>query len=122
MRFARYGWELNQKKKNMETIERLKKVADGAKPTAEDKQLIADLSLKYELPFDPKKACKNCYIDQAILILLEMKGEIPTEPCKARLRDDVDVVINGTRINNATLTDELVAKYRGKGLPEHWFV
>lgn len=109
-------------KKNMETIERLKRVADGVKPTAEDKQLIADLSVKYELPFDPKKACKNCYIDQAILLLIEMKGEIPTEPGKARLRDDIDVIIDGIRINNATLTDDLVKKYRGKGLPEHWFV
>jgi len=109
-------------KKNMETIDRLKRVVDGGRPSAEDKQLIADLSAKYDMPFEPKKACKNCYIDQAIMLLLAMRGEIPSEECSVRLRDDIDVVINGVRINNATLTDELVKKYRGKGLPEHWFV
>lgn len=106
----------------MDRHERLKAIVDSGKTSSEDKQLIADLSLKYNLPFEPKKACKNCYIDQAILLLLEMKGEIPTGECKSKLRDDIDVIINGTRINNVTLTDELVEKYRGKGLPEHWFV
>lgn len=122
MRFAHYEAALHQKMKKMETTERLKRVVDTGKTTAEDKQLIVELSEKYNLPFDPKKGCKNCYIDQAILILLEMRSETPYEPGKARLRDDIDVVINGTRINNATLTDEIVEKYRGKGLPEHWFV
>lgn len=106
----------------MEMHEILKKIADGGRASADEKQLIAELSIKYHLPFNPKKACKNCYADQAVLILLEMKKASADQSCKARLRDDIDVIINGTRINNATLTDELVEKYRGKGLPEHWFV
>ena len=106
----------------METIERLRAIVELGAKTAEEKQLIADLSIKYELPFDPKKGCKNCYSDQAVLIYNKMKDEQPKPECSARLREDIDVIINGVRINNATLTDELVEKYRGKGLPEHWFV
>jgi len=106
----------------METTERLKHIVDSGNVTASDKKLIKELSEQYDLPFNPEGACKNCYVDQAILILLKMKGEIPAEDGKARLRDDIDVIINGVRINNATLTDELVERYRGKGLPEHWFV
>lgn len=107
----------------METTERLKQIVDGANVTSSDKKLIKELSKQYDLPFNPQGACKNCYIDQAILILLQIKGEIPSENgCKARLRDDIDVILHGIRINNATLTDEIVEKYRGKGLPEHWFV
>jgi len=105
----------------METIERLRAIVESGQVTAEDKQMIADLSVKYGLEFAPSKKCKNCYIDQAFLVFKAMEGEAP-KTCSSRLRDDIDVIINGVRINNATLTDELVEKYRGKGLPEHWFV
>lgn len=99
----------------------MRDIVNSGKVTAEDKKLIVDLSIKYELPFEPKGKCQGCYVDQAALLYNKVEGEEPKE-CKARLRDDIDVVINGYRINNATLTDELVEKYRGKGLPEHWFV
>lgn len=105
----------------MKTTERLRKIAEEGNPTAEDKQFIVDLSVKYELDFDPKKSCKNCFVDQAIILYGILEKEKPHH-CGARLRDDIDVIINGVRINNATLTDELVERYRGKGLPEHWFV
>lgn len=107
----------------METIERLRAIANGAPVNEESKKLIRELSKQYELPFEEKSRCKSCWIDQSILLLLEMRGEIPAEERpKARLREDIDVIINGVRINNGTLTDDLIDKYRGKGLPEHWFV
>ena len=106
-----------------EVIERLRAIIESGNVTSEDKQLIVDLSLKYQLDFKPKKGCDGRYQDQALLVYNAIKAEEGGEQkCKARLRDDIDVVINGYRINNATLTDELVEKYRGKGLPEHWFV
>jgi hypothetical protein len=103
----------------METIERLRYIVENGKVTAEDKKLIADLSIKYGLEFKPK--CKDCYVDQAFLVYKAMEGD-ESHGCSARLRDDIDVIIHGRRINNATLTDELVEKYRGNALPEHWFV
>lgn len=105
----------------MNNIERLRNIVNTNVATAEDKQLITDLSLKYEMPFEPKGKCKDCWIDQAVLLYSKLSKDEPSQ-CSSRLRDDIDVVINGQRINNATLTDELVEKYRGKGLPEHWFV
>ena len=105
----------------MNNLERLRNIVEANVASSEDKQFITDLSLKYEMPFEPQGKCKNCWIDQAILLHNKLKDGEPS-PCSARLRDDIDVVINGYRINNATLTDELVEKYRGKGLPEHWFV
>ena len=105
----------------MKTIDKIREIVNRGTTTAEEKQLIVDLSLKYGLEFDPKKGCKDCYIDQAVLIYKELEKEEPNQ-CSARLRDDIDVIIDGIRINNATLTDELVERYRGKGLPEHWFV
>ena len=105
----------------MKTSEKLRAIIESGKLTAEDKQLIVDLSLKYGLEFNMEKGCKNCYLDQAVLLHKAMRAEEPNQ-CGARLRDDIDVIINGVRINNATLTDELVERYRGKGLPEHWFV
>lgn len=105
----------------MKTIDKLRAIVETGKVSAEEKQLIADLSIKHGLEFDPKKGCDECYRDQAVVIYNKMKDEEP-QKCSARLRDDIDVIINGYRINNATLTDELVERYRGKGLPEHWFV
>ena len=105
----------------MKTIDKLRAIVERNEVNADEKQLIVDLSIKYELPFDPKKGCANCFIDQAVLLYGKMKEKEPNK-CSAKLRDDIDVVINGLRINNATLTDEIVEKYRGKGLPEHWFV
>lgn len=104
------------------TIERLRTIVDSGNLSAEDKLFIADLSVKHGLAFDPKKGCKDCFIDQAVLLHKELTKGQPKPSSKARLRDDIDVIIDGHRINNATLTDELVEKYRGKGLPEHWFV
>lgn len=106
----------------METIiKKLKAIIESNSVTAEDKQFIADMSIQYQLEFSPKGRCKNCYIDQAVIIYNAISKD--KEPsCSSVLRDDIDVVIDGHRINNATLTDELVEKYKGKGLPLHWFV
>lgn len=105
----------------MKTIDKLRAIVERNEVKNEEKQLIVDLSLKYELPFDPQKGCQDCFVDQAVLLYKKMSEQEPKH-CSAKLRDDIDVIINGVRINNATLTDELVAKYRGNGLPEHWFV
>lgn len=105
----------------METIERLREIVNRGTTTAEDKQFIIELSAECGIEFDPKKGCKNCFIDQAVILAKHLGDEMPRQ-CSARLRDDIDVIINGVRINNATLTDELVEQYRGNNLPEHWFV
>lgn len=106
----------------METIERLRAICESGKVSAKDKQLITDLSMHYEIPFEPGKGCANCWIDQAVILYNKMSKDENRRACSAMLRDDIDVMIDGVRINNATLTEELVKKYRGNGLPEHWFV
>lgn len=101
-------------------IERLREIVNRGKVNEKEKKFIEDLSQELEVAFDPKSStCKDCYVDQAVVLFGKLNGKSKGD---ARLRDDIDVVINGVRINNATLTPELVEKYRGKGLPEHWFV
>lgn len=110
------------KKRKMETIERLREIVERNNVTADDKRFIEAKSEELGLEFNPKSTkCKDCYVDQAVILHKELTKDIKSK-CSARLRDDIDVIINGVRINNATLTDELVAKYRGNNLPEHWFV
>lgn len=105
----------------MDNLKKLQSIIEKVRVSAKDKQFIADLSIKYNLPFEPNAKCDSCYHDQAVLLALHLK-KIDANEDVPRLREDIDVVINGVRINNATLTAELVEKYRGKGLPEHWFV
>lgn len=106
----------------METIERVRAIVERGSVTTDDKKFIEAKSKELNMEFNPKATkCKDCYIDQAFLIYRELTKDIKSDG-KARLRDDIDVIIDGIRINNATLTEELVERYRGKGLPEHWFV
>lgn len=106
----------------METIERLREIVERNSVTSDDKRFIEAKSEELGIAFNPKSTkCKDCYVDQAVILHKELTKDIKSK-CSARLRDDIDVIINGVRINNATLTDELVAKYRGNNLPEHWFV
>lgn len=107
--------------KKMKASERIREIVNRGTVTADDKVFIEELSKELGLQFDQKKGCKDCYMDQAMVIYKAVKEDEPHDG-SPRLRDDIDVVINGVRINNATLTPELVEKYRGKGLPEHWFV
>lgn len=112
------------KKRKMETIERLREIVERNSVTSDDKRFIEAKSEELGIAFNPKSTkCKDCYIDQAVLLHRELTKQIEIESeCHYRLRDDIDVIINGVRINNATLTDELAERYRGNNLPEHWFV
>ena len=106
----------------MET--KLKELFNKQNLTLEDKQYIKDLSVQMNVKFVEREFCSDCYKDQ-IMVLLKVltqqkidNGEITADYV---LRPDIDVIYNGLRINNATLTNDIAEEFLRMGL-RHWFM
>lgn len=93
--------------------------------TNQDRIYIRSLASQYgyTLPKD-RPNCKNCYIDAAIAIWKLIKSQEQGEQGDRVyvLKAGVDVVWNGIRINEATLTDELAEHYIAGGFPVSYFI
>ena len=124
----------------MET--KLKELFNKTNLTFEDKQFIKDLSTQLNVKFVEREFCSDCYKDQ-IMVLLKVltqqkidNGEITADYVlrpdidviynglrinNATLTNDIDVIYNGLRINNATLTNDIAEEFLRMGL-RHWFM
>lgn len=110
----------------METIiKQLKEIAakSANQVTKADKEFIRQYASQYgvELPKE-KPNCKSCYVDAAVLIYKAIKNAEP-KPTERKyvLRDGVDVIWRGIRINEASVTDELAEKWIANGFPSVYF-
>lgn len=77
----------------------------------EDKKYIRELSKEFNIDFVYRKNCSSCYADQIIVLLIRVKKELLPEEninCDYVVINDKDVWIKGRRINNETITNELV--------------
>ena len=106
----------------MET--KLKELFNKPNLTIEDKQFIKDLSTQLNVKFVEREFCSDCYKDQ-IMVLLKVltqqkidNGELTADYV---LRPDIDVIYNGLRVNNSTLTNEIAEQFLQMGL-RHWFM
>ena len=87
----------------------------------QDKKDIENLSNDLKIDFVKRKNCPNCYADQIIRLLIEVKKSlivIENLNCQYVVIGDKDVTIRGARINNNTITDEL-AEWLIKVYPYH---
>lgn len=112
---------------NKTTENKLRKIAEGQSLTDADKALVVSESEKLGLTFEPKTGCSNCYSDQAVLILQAVRNAKEKEGAKESerefiLRNGIDVIFCGYRINAETLTDELGRKLMMLGFPTKFFV
>lgn len=106
-------------------IARLKEIAakTANQITNDDKAFIRQYASQYgvELPKD-KPNCKSCYVDAAVLIYKAIKDAEP-KPTDRKyvLRDGVDVIWRGIRINEASVTDTLAEEWIANGFPKVYF-
>lgn len=106
-------------------IARLKEIAakSATKVTNDDKAFIREYASQHgvELPKD-KPNCKSCYVDASVLIYKAIKDAEP-KPTDRKyvLRDGVDVIWRGTRINEASVTDALAEEWIANGFPRAYF-
>lgn len=108
-----------------QTINKLREIAakSANQVTNEDKEFIRDLAPRYgvELPKE-KPNCKSCYVDAAVQIYKAIKDAEP-KPTDRKyiLREGVDVIWRGIRINEASVTNELAEKWIANGFPKVYF-
>lgn len=108
---------------NANLIEQLRAICNAEKITAEQKQLVLDTCKELDIKV-AKTNCKSCIFDAAVQCYNALvkqqaaNGEESTEPgVEYVLRDGVDVLFGGLRINAATLTDELARDIVERGFP-----
>lgn len=118
-----------------QTTNKLREIAAKStkQVTNEDKEFIRELAPRYsvELPKE-KPNCKSCYVDAAVAIYKAIKDAQNTEqannpqqaekPAKSqenglRLKEGVDVIWRGVRINEASATPENLRAWVGNGFP-----
>lgn len=105
----------------------LTKIIDQSVLSVEDKAFIRNACEELGVEFNPKSRCKSCYQDAAILCVLEIKkreAEENAEKSEARyvLRPGTDVLFGNTRVNEATITDELAESLLARGFDPKFFV
>lgn len=112
-------------------IEQLRAICNAEKITAEQKQLV--LSTCKDLGITVAKTnCKSCIFDAAVQCynaLVKQEREKAGADAVAEndtgaqyvLRDGVDVLFGGLRINAATINDELAHAIVARGFSLRWF-
>lgn len=86
-----------------------------------DKEYIKQVSKYFNIEFVERKKCVNCYADQLVVLLIELKKHLSVREninCKYEVISNKDVIIRGRRINNETITDE-IAEWLIKNFPNY---
>lgn len=99
------------------------KTASGL--TKEDKTVIENLATEHGVTIRSKR-CNSCYIDAAVevfgILSKQNAGEAETDKnCQYVLKQGVDILFNGIRVNEATITDEKAEALIGQGLSTEFF-
>lgn len=103
----------------------LKRLAEQKEPLTERQRAdIIAMSVQMGVEFNPLSGCPNCYRDQVHILWRKLAEQevLQTSKRKYLLREGVDVVFKGVRINAATLTDKLAAELLSDGFSRHFFL
>lgn len=106
-------------------LERLRKIADVAHVIRlDDKSFIEEICVREGVDFTPcrKSSCNEAYRDMAVTLYARLNTEATESVCKYQLRPNTDVIFNGIRVNDATLTNELGDALLSMGFPVKFFV
>lgn len=92
--------------------------------TAEDKSFLTEAAAELEIESVTKAGCKKCWHEVAMRIAIALNNNQPADEDNKRayvLREGVDLLFGGIRINAATLTDELARKIIERGFDKKYF-
>jgi len=103
----------------METLEKMKELAEKTSFTDEEKAAIVSQCEKLSIEFHPSARCRTCYQDAAIQCVIAMKMDEESKGTGFRLKSGVDVLVNGRRLNAATITDDWRNEL-SENMPDAW--
>lgn len=91
--------------------------------TSEDKAFLQQAAEQVGVEPARRAGCKKCWHELAMQIWLKLKEkEQPEQDVRAFvLKDGVDLLFGGVRINAATLTDDLARRIIARGFPIKYF-
>lgn len=111
----------------MDVLERLRAVVEAgtAGLTDESKAFVKELADANGVTIR-RSNCKSCYIDAAIEVYRKLtmpQVEVQAEPETHNyiLKDGVDLLFNGWRINKTTCTDKAAKRWIAAGFPVKYF-
>lgn len=109
----------------MERFNKLKRLFESNVLTEEDRAYIRDLCKEFHLSFEPRNTrCQNCYKDQIIIIMTELKKKEIKTGCKWSMIEphgSDGLIINGELFNNATLNDKMAKKLIAYGFEKYLY-
>ena len=111
--------------KNEEIIIFLKSIVKYNNVEKEEKPQLLEIAKSLDIPFKETR-CKNCWFDLAIKcfdkIMKEEKKKEKVVKGRWGVRENLDVVFRGIRINEMTINDELAEDLIKKGFPQYLLV
>ena len=105
----------------METTDRLREIALKNKLTKADKTFVKEQCAALGIEIT-NTDCPDCYKDAAMRAWTELRKEDVVTTQRYKLREGVDVIVNGERCNNMTATDEAIERWLRMGLPREYVV
>jgi hypothetical protein len=79
-----------------------------------DKSFIKETSKELNVEFSPRSRCEDCYRDQIIILLIEIKKHISVienKSCSYKMVNGKNIKWRGKIINDETLTDDLAKDF-----------
>ena len=113
-------------KHDMERFDKLKTLFEANTLNDGDKEFIHELCKEFHLLFEPRNTrCQNCYKDQIIIIMNEIKKkQVPKTDCKWSVVEphgSVGLIINGELVNNSTINNGLAKRVIAAGFGKYLY-
>lgn len=88
-----------------------------------DRVRLTEIANEFSVQLPKNTGCADCWKDFAFTLLNYTKTELMklTDSRKYLLRDGVDVIFKGERINNAVLTDKMAKRLIEEGFAKYLF-
>lgn len=110
-------------------MENLRTIINKKTLSKSDKSYILELAQESEFVYnDFNNKCGDCYKDLAVLLLAHLEEQapeqepVPVEERKILIKKNVDIFVNGVRVNRQTIkTDEQAKQLLEIGLSRKYF-
>ena len=102
---------------------RVKELQKLIKKEDYEKERLTEIANEIGVTLPRNTGCPDCWKDLAIVLLSTAKTELLklTDSRKYLLKDGVDVIFKGERINNGMLTDKKAKQLLDEGFPKYLF-
>lgn len=107
----------DQLKKTLKELERIIRSENY------DRERLTEIAQEFGVELPKNTGCADCWKDFTFVLRSNLKTELMklTDTRKYILKDGVDVIFKGERINNGMLTDKKAKQLLDEGFPKYLF-